>query len=106
MICDPWSVVVVPFPFTEGPKTKRRPALVLSVRLFNENGYTGLAMITTKVRPPWPGDTQIQDRRAGGLAAPCIVRLKIFTVDNRFIVKQIGTPEPVNEMRHSPMKVY
>ena len=90
MICDPWDVVVVPFPFTEKAGTKRRPALALSSRVFNENGHTILAMITTKSHFPWPGDTPIADLAAAGLHAPCIVRLKLFTLDNRLFIRRSG----------------
>jgi len=83
-------VVVVPFPFAERAGTKRRPALVLSKKAFNDNGHTILAMITTKAHHPWPGDTDIEDQHAAGLHVPCMVRLKLFTLDNRLIVKRIG----------------
>lgn len=90
MICDPWDVVVVPFPFTEKAGAKRRPALVLSSRTFNETGHTILAMITTKSHFPWPGDTPIADLAAAGLHAPCIVRLKLFTLDNSLFIRRSG----------------
>ena len=90
MICEPWAVVIVPFPFTEGPRTKRRPALALTTKAFNQNGYTVLAMITTKARPSWPGDTDISDYQLAGLKVRCIVRLKLFALDNRLIVNQAG----------------
>jgi mRNA interferase MazF len=90
VICDPWDVVVVPFPFTERAGTKRRPALVLSATAFNANGHTLLAMITTKAQPPWPGDTVIEDLPSAGLRASCIIRLKAFTLDNRLILRRIG----------------
>lgn len=90
MICDPWDVVVVPFPFTEQPGSKRRPALVLSTKPFNENGHTILVMITTKGHHPWPGDTDLEDLHAAGLQAPCLVRLKLFTLDNRLVLRRIG----------------
>jgi len=90
MICNPHDVVVVPFPFIDRGKTKRRPALVLSNRAFNESNHTILAMITTKIEPPWPGDTPIADYEAAGLRLPCIVRLKLFTLDNRLILNRIG----------------
>ena len=48
MICDSGDIVAVPFPFVDSPQTKRRPALVLSKRDFNQNHkHTLLAMITT-----------------------------------------------------------
>jgi len=90
VICDPWDVVVVPFPFTEKAGVKRRPALALSSRVFNEKGHTILAMITTKSHFPWPGDSPIVDLAAAGLHAPCIVRLKLFTLDNSLFLRHSG----------------
>lgn len=90
MICDPWDVVVVPFPFTEREGVKRRPALVLSQTRFNAGGHTVLAMITTRGHDPWPGDVPIGSPDAAGLRVPSIVRLKLFTLDNRIIIRVIG----------------
>jgi len=87
---EPWEVVVVPFPFTERADAKRRPALVLSTKAFNENGHTLLAMITTKSHLPWPGDTNMEELSMAGLQTPCIVRLKVFTLDNRLIIRRSG----------------
>ena len=90
MICEPWQIIVVPFPFTERPGTKRRPALVLSSKAFNRGGHSVLAMITTAADHPWPGDTRLADYREAGLHQACTVRLKIFTLDNRLILRRIG----------------
>lgn len=84
------NVVVVPFPFAEEPGHKRRPALVLSTKQFNETGHTILAMITTRGHRPWPGDTHLKDLSAAGLHTPCMVRLKLFTLDNRLLLRQLG----------------
>ena len=90
MTCEPWQVVVVPFPFTDRATTRRRPALVLSAKAFNRLGYSVLAMITTASHRPWPSDTPIQDLKTAGVKAPSLVRLKLFTLDNRFIARRIG----------------
>ena len=90
MRCDRWHVVAVPFPFSQRPGAKRRPALVLSDASFNRAGHTVLAMITTTAHAPWPGDTPLEALRAAGLHVPCLVRLKIFTLDNRLIQKKLG----------------
>jgi mRNA interferase MazF len=90
VIFDLWDVIVVPFPFTEKGGDKRRPALVISQKGFNENGHTLLAMITTRSHRPWPGDTRISEPDSAGLHLPCIVRIKAFTLDNRLIVTKIG----------------
>ncbi len=90
MTSDRWDVVLVPFPFSEGPGSKRRPALTLSSTAFNRSGNTVLAMITTAEHAPWPGDTRLGDYSTAGLPRPCLVRLKLFTLDNRLILRGLG----------------
>lgn len=90
MTCEPWQTVVVPFPFTDRATTKRRPAVVLSTRAFNRQGHSVLAMITSASHRPWPGDTSLTDLKSAGLTTPSLVRLKIFTLDSRFIARRIG----------------
>jgi mRNA interferase MazF len=90
VICDQYDVVVVPFPFVDRPKSKKRPALVMSNKRFNKRNHTILAMITTKQHPPWPGDSQILDVSSAGLRLPCLVRFKFFTLDNRVLLRRIG----------------
>jgi mRNA interferase MazF len=90
VICERLDVVLVPFPFVERAGAKRRPALVLSARSFNCHGHTVLAMITTAGQASWPGDVGIADLAAAGLPAPSLVRLKLFTLDNRFLLRRLG----------------
>lgn len=90
MTCNCWDVVVVPFPFSDKAAEKRRPALVLSNKTFNSAGHSVLAMITTRSHHPWPGDSQLEDHEEVGLPLPCLVRLKLFTLDNRVILRRIG----------------
>ena len=67
----------------------RRPALILSGRQFNEHGYTLMAMITKAEESQWYSDTPF-DGRSVGLSVPCIVRMKLFTLDNSLILRRIG----------------
>ena len=90
MTCERWDVVALPFPFSDRPGAKRRPALVVSNRRFNRAGHSAFCMITTKAVPPWPADRRISDLASAGLPVPCIVRLKLFTLDNRLIEKKLG----------------
>ncbi len=90
MIFDVWDVVIVPFPFTERLEAKRRPALVVSRKLFNQDGHTILAMITSAAHKPWPGDSVLTNAAAAGLHVPCLVRLKLFTLGNRLLLRKIG----------------
>jgi mRNA interferase MazF len=89
----PFDVVVVPFPFTDRQANKRRPALILSDEMqFNRTtGHAVLAMITSQKNPDWPLDTPIAGNRQAGLTAPSKVRMKLFTLDQRLIIKKIGT---------------
>lgn len=88
---DGFDVVVVPFPFTERPASKRRPALVVSEAHFNQqHGHLVLAMITTAGQTAWPSDIVIADIAAAGLPAPSVVRLKLFTLDESLIARRIG----------------
>lgn len=91
MICSHWTVVAVPFPFMERPAVKRRPALVISTREFNEaNDHTIMAMITTAMLDKWPSDHHLIKPAEAGLKLDCYVRWKVFTLPNSLIVKSIG----------------
>jgi len=92
LIYEKYDVVVVPFPFTDQNSEKRRPALVLSeYNTFNDiTENCILAMITSEKNPAWPLDTQIGSIKKAGLSAPSKVRMKIFTLDNRLILRKIG----------------
>ena len=103
MTCEPLDVVIVPFPFSDTVQSKRRPALVLSRKPFNQHGHLILAMITTTEHSPWPGDTTLTDYRKAGLHLPCMVRLKLFTLDSRLIRQRIGRlsePDGALVIRH------
>jgi mRNA interferase MazF len=91
MICEPFDVVVVPFPFVDAARTKPRPALVLSDAAFNRaNRHTVLAMITRAAHTQWQSDHRIDELRPTGLRDPSVVRFKVFTLDNRILQRRIG----------------
>lgn len=46
-------------------------------------------MITSAENAPWPFDVPIDAERAG-LHAPSKVRMKLFTLDNRLILRRTG----------------
>ena len=92
MAYKPFEVVAVPFPFTDRKADKRRPALILSedIKFNKPSGHALLAMITSQKNPDWPLDTTITAIHRTGLTAPSKVRMKLFTLDSRLIVKKIG----------------
>ncbi len=91
LIFETFSVVVVPFPFTDQDTTKRRPAVVLSNNSFNASvGHSVLAMITSAKNSNWLHDVNISDLNSTGLSSASIVRMKLFTLDNRLIIRKAG----------------
>ena len=99
MTYEALDVVVVPFPFTDQPTVKRRPALVISSSSFNDiHQQSVLAMITTS-RLAWPSDVVIEEWRHAGLIALCKVRFKLFTLDHALIIRRIGTMHPRDGQR-------
>jgi mRNA interferase MazF len=89
---DAFTVVRVPFPFTDRVASKNRPALVLSdLGHFNAPaGHVVLAMITSADNPPWPLDVMLTDLAHAGLPAPSRMRCKLFTLDNRLVRGVLG----------------
>lgn len=85
------DIVIVPFPFVARPRTKRRPALVLSDGAFNlENGHCVLAMITTAAQSAWPSDIPIATLHGTGLDHTSKIRWKLFTLPDDLIVRKAG----------------
>ena len=91
MSYEPWSVVAIPFPFVDRRQTKRRPAVVLSPRAFQEaHGCSVLGMVTDARNPRWATDVVIADLAAAGLRFESVFRCKLFTLDSRLILSRIG----------------
>ena len=98
MAFERFTVVRVPFPFTDRNATKNRPALVLSdAAIFNTPaGHSVMAMITSQGNAPWPLDCPIVDLQAAGLPAPSLVRFKLFTLDHRLVRGELGRLAPAD----------
>ena len=87
----PFQVVSVPFPFTDKAQSKKRPALILSNLNFGQQaGHSVMVMITSAKNSAWPLDVPVSDLIAAGLPSPSIIRMKLFTLDHRFILKTLG----------------
>ncbi len=110
MVYKPFDVVVVPFPFADSAQTKRRPALVLSQnKNFGDKiEHSILAMITSHKNAPWPLDCEIKIKKLSGLTAPSVVRMKLFTLDNRLIIRKIGhlSKDDQKLVKHSLSQIF
>ena len=90
MTCEPFDVVVVPFPFTDREAERRRPALIISSPDFNATHDQSILAMITSAGGEWPSDVAIRGWREAGLSVPCKVRLKLFTLDHALIVRKAG----------------
>ncbi|ALC17022.1 PemK-like protein [Desulfuromonas soudanensis] len=92
MSYNAFDVVVVPFPFTDKATTKHRPALILSdAQTFNQQvGQAVMAMITSAKNSDWPLDIEIRDLDSAGLPSPSMIRMKLFTLDEKLIIRKTG----------------
>lgn len=95
-----FTVVRVPFPFTDRATARNRPALVLSdaTSFGTPAAHSVLAMITSVDNPPWPLDCPLTDLAAAGLPAPSKVRCKLFTLDHRLIRGELGRLAPADRV--------
>ena len=83
--------MLVSFPFTDSPRGKRRPALVLADA---GDGDTLLARISTR-QPSGPEDVILSDWDRAGLLLPSCVRLhKLATLNAGLLVRDIGELSP------------
>ena len=49
-----------------------------------------LAMVTSAAHQRWPLDVPITDLATAGVPAPSVVRMKLFTLDDRLVHRQVG----------------
>ncbi len=91
MIYEPFSIVLVPFPFTDKNTTKKRPALTISTVEYQQHtSHITLLMITSAKNSAWYNDHAIRFLEEAGLNTPSMIRQKIFTLDSQLILKKIG----------------
>lgn len=98
MTFERFTVVRVPFPFSDRNATKNRPAVVLSdpVAFNTPAGHSVMAMITSQSNAPWPLDCLLTNLGAAGLPAPSRVRFKLFTLDHRLVRGELGKLAPAD----------
>lgn len=96
-----YEIVKVPFPFTESPASKVRPALIISsAKFFNARlGMSIMAMVTSfkSGKELWPTDLPIKNLLETNLPSPSLIRFKLFTLDHRLIIGRIGVLSPEDQ---------
>jgi mRNA interferase MazF len=83
------DVVLVRFPFTDQTSAKRRPAVVVSKRSYNDARRDVVAMaITTNLQP---GELAITDWKTAGLLRPCVFKPIFATFEQALVRRRLGS---------------
>ena len=95
----PFDIVITPFPFAdEMGKFKYRPALAISSEEYSKStNCTIFLMITSAKNSDFPNDYKIQHYSNTNLQGDCIVRFKIFTLDNSILKNKIGELNEIDQ---------
>ena len=86
------DILLVPFPFSDLSSIKQRPALVISVDAFQEQGADMLIMaITSQIGGSLKrGEFLIRDWQLAGLLKPSTVKAAIATIELRLVRRKLG----------------
>ncbi len=86
------DIVLVPFPFTDQSGTKRRPAVVVSSRRYNETRPDLILMaVTSQPRPAGAlGEVNVTDWKAAGLIKASVVKPVLTTIEAALVIKRLG----------------
>lgn len=95
------DVVVVPFPFSDGINTKKRPAVVISTDQYQQSRPDLILLaITSRIRNPLDyGEAVIQEWQQAGLLKPSVLKPLIFTLEQSRIVMRLGTLKQADKMQ-------
>lgn len=87
------DVVLLPFPFTDAPTEKKRPAVIVSAEDYMRDGLDLIvAMISSSSRlRARRGDYSLKDWRGAGLIGPSVARMRLATISQRRVVRKLGS---------------
>jgi len=86
------DVVLVPFPFTDQTRSKKRPAVVVSSSAYQQAHPDLIVMaITSQLQASTLADNvTIADWQGAGLLKPSVIKPIISTVEKGLVLKELG----------------
>lgn len=86
------DVVLVGFPFTNLQAAKKRPAVIISRKTYQQLRPDVILMaVTSQIHQPLiAGEARLQDWQAAGLPKPSVLKPLIATIEKGQIIKMIG----------------
>lgn len=87
------DVVLVPFPFTSQTVSKKRPAVVVSNRTYNDVKPDIIVMaVTSQLRATAAlGETSVESWKAAGLLKPSAIKPVFATLEKNLVIRQLGS---------------
>lgn len=86
------DIVLVPFPFTDQSRAKKRPAVIVSSAAYNQARRDVVIMaVTSQVKPSGTfGEVIIQYWQAASLLKPSVIKPVFATIAQTLILKCLG----------------
>jgi len=87
------DIVLVPFPFTDQTTTKKRPAVIVSSNLYNQNRPDIVIMAVTSQShgSGYFGDIRIPNWQPAGLLKPSVIKPILTTVEKSLVIRKLGS---------------
>lgn len=97
MTYNQWDIVLLPFPFTNLKAKKKRPALIISPKIYNSGPDILVMYVTSNLSAPnRDGDYELIEWEQAGLPKPSMTRMKFATIDKNLVVKKIAALRKVD----------
>lgn len=92
------DIVLVPFPFTSQSASKKRPAVVVSTRAYNDARPDLILMaVTSQLRASAVlGEVWLHDWKAAGLLKPSAVKPVFATLEQVLVIRRLGVLAPTD----------
>jgi mRNA interferase MazF len=86
------DVILVPFPFTDGSSSKKRPAIVISSDDYDRSKPDVILIaVTSQVNTALQfGEALVTDWSAAGLLKPSFIKPVIATVEKNLVIRKLG----------------
>lgn len=93
------EVLLVPFPFTDQTATKKRPTVVVSSLLYNQQKPDLILMaVTSQINQPLQlGEFLISEWNAAGLLKPSVVKPIVTSLEKTLVLKSLGQLQAVDK---------
>jgi mRNA interferase MazF len=89
------DVILVPFPFTDGSSSKKRPAIVISSDSYDRSKPDVILIaVTSQLNTDLQfGEALVTDWSAAGLLKPSVIKPVIATVEKNLVIRKLGKLE-------------